>query len=96
MATRLDKTLKRELAIGGEPYILTISPEGLLLTVKGRRKGQELAWKDLVSGDAALAVALNATLSQARGGANYATMKQKKAGDVKAKPAPKRKSSARR
>jgi hypothetical protein len=78
MATKLDKPLKRELDIDGEPYILTISPQGLLLTVKGRRKGQELAWKDLVSGDAALAVALNATLAEARGGADYKTTQKKK------------------
>lgn len=66
MATKLEKSLKREIAIDGEAYILTISPEGLLLTVKGRRKGQELSWKGLVSGDAALAAALNATLGEAR------------------------------
>lgn len=66
MATKLDKTLKRELDIAGQAWILTIDPQGLKLTVKGRRIGQELAWKDLVSGDAALAVALNASLSQAK------------------------------
>lgn len=77
MATKLEKALKRELAIKGEPYILTITPEGMLLTVKGRRKGQELKWADLVSGDAALAVALNATLSQARGESDYATVNRK-------------------
>jgi hypothetical protein len=65
MATKLDKPLKRELDLGGEPYTLTISPEGLKLVPKGRRKGQELAWKDLVSGEAALAVALNASLEKA-------------------------------
>lgn len=62
--TKLDKVLKREIDIGGEAYIVAISPEGLKLTVKGRRKGQELAWKDLVSGEAALANALNASLEQ--------------------------------
>jgi hypothetical protein len=66
MATKLEKELKRELDVNGEPYIVTISPEGLKLTRKGSRKGQELAWKDLVSGEAALAVALNASLGQAR------------------------------
>lgn len=66
MTTKLDKVLKREIDINGEAYILTLSPQGLKLTVKGRRKGQELAWKDLVSGEAALATALNATLDQAR------------------------------
>ena len=64
--TKLDKALKRELDIGGEAYILTITPEGLKLTLKGKRKGQELSWKDLVSGEAALAVALNASLEKAR------------------------------
>ena len=62
MATKLDRPLKRELDVDGEPYMLTISPEGLKLVPKGRRKGQELAWKDLISGGAALATALNASL----------------------------------
>ena len=66
MATKLDKALKREVDIAGEPYMLTIAPEGLKLVPKGRRKGYELAWKDLVSGQAALATALNASLEQAR------------------------------
>jgi hypothetical protein len=66
MATKLDKALKREVDIAGEPYMLTIAPDGLKLVPKGRRKGYELAWKDLVSGQAALATALNASLEQAR------------------------------
>jgi hypothetical protein len=66
MATKLDKPLKRELDIDGDAYTLTITPEGLKLVLKGKRKGQELAWKDLVSGEAALAVALNASLKQTR------------------------------
>jgi hypothetical protein len=66
MATKLDKPLKRELAIDGNPYMLTIDPNGMKLVPKGRRKGQEISWKALVSGDAALAKALNASLEQAR------------------------------
>jgi len=62
MTTRLDRTLKRELNIEGRPYIVALSPVGMKITQKGRRKGQELRWSDLVSGDAALAVALNASL----------------------------------
>ena len=62
MATKLEKPLKREIAIDGQPYMLTINPEGLKLVPKGRRNGHEVAWKDLVSGDAALASALNASL----------------------------------
>jgi hypothetical protein len=64
--TKLEKVLKREIAIEGDEYVLTLSPDGLKLTAKGKRKGIELAWRDLVSGEAALAVALNASLEQAR------------------------------
>jgi hypothetical protein len=62
MATKLEKALKREVDVNGEAYMLTISPEGLKLVPKGKRNGHELAWKDLVSGGAALATALNASI----------------------------------
>ena len=64
MATKLDKPLKREIEIGGKPYMLTIAPAGLKLVPKGKRKGQELTWDALVSGEAALAAALNASLQR--------------------------------
>jgi len=66
MATKLDRPLKRELDVNGEPYTLTVSPEGLKLVPKGKRNGVELVWRDLVSGQAALAVALNASLEKVR------------------------------
>jgi hypothetical protein len=44
--------------------MVTLSPEGLKLTEKGKRLGRELTWKDLVSGDATLSAALNASLGQ--------------------------------
>jgi hypothetical protein len=63
MTTRLDKELKRSIDIDGAAYTVIIGPEGLRLTEKGRRKARvELAWKDLVSGEAALAVALRASV----------------------------------
>lgn len=62
MPTLLDKTLKRALTIKGEPYVLTLSPLGFTLLPKGRRKGHEILWSDLVSGETALATALNASL----------------------------------
>jgi len=64
MATKLDKSLKREVEIEGKAYMLTIDPAGLKLVEKGRRNGLELAWKDLVSGNAGLAAALNASLEK--------------------------------
>ena len=66
MTTKLERPLKREVEVDGKSYTLTVSPEGLKLVEKGRRKGQELRWKELVSGEAALAVALNASLENAR------------------------------
>ena len=50
----------------GRAYTLTIDPQRLKLVEKGRRKGIELAWTDLVNGDAALATALQASLAQLR------------------------------
>ena len=64
MATKLDKSLKRELQIDGKPYTLIIAPEGLRLMEKGRRKGLERAWKDLLSGEAGLAAALQASVRE--------------------------------
>lgn len=51
MTTKLAGELKREIEINEEPYTLTLSPTGLKLTAKGRRKGVELEWKSLVSAD---------------------------------------------
>lgn len=65
MATKLDKTLKREIEIDEKTYIITLDPQGLKLTEKGRRKGPELQWKDLVNGGAALAQSLNSSLDDA-------------------------------
>ena len=63
--TKLDRPLKREIEIGNELYVVTLSPLDLKLTRKGHRKGIVLAWKDLLSGDAALATALNASVGDA-------------------------------
>jgi hypothetical protein len=64
MTTSLDKTLRRQIKVKGQDYIVALSPEGLKITLKGKRKGMELSWNALVSGDAALAVALNASVGQ--------------------------------
>ena len=63
MTTQLSGVLKRELAINSELYTLSLSEEGFTLTLKGRRKGLDIRWADLVGGDAALATALNASLT---------------------------------
>jgi hypothetical protein len=65
VATVLDKELKRQVTIDGVDCTVAVDPEGLRLTGKGKRKPDvELRWRDLLSGDAAMAVALNASLSK--------------------------------
>lgn len=49
MATKLEKTLKREIEIDGQAYMVAISPEGVKLTQKGFRKGPELTWKQILA-----------------------------------------------
>ncbi len=61
--TPLDKPMRRELRVGDVAYTLTLDPAGLKLVEKGKRKGIELAWSALVSGDAALAAALQASVA---------------------------------
>ena len=62
--TPLDKSLKRSLNIQGLDYVVSLTPETLKLTRKGRRLGLELKWSDLISGETALAVALHASIGQ--------------------------------
>jgi hypothetical protein len=64
MTTSLDKILRRQIQVNGEDYVVTLSPDGLKITLKGKRKGLELSWSALVNGDAALAVALNASIGR--------------------------------
>ena len=67
MATVLDKELKRQVTVDGVEYTVAVDPDGLRLTGKGKRRPEvELRWRDLLSGDAAMAVALNASLSKKR------------------------------
>lgn len=85
MTTKLDGELKREILIDGAPYTLTITTDKFVLALKGKRKGLEIQWAHLVSGEAALATALKASLTAniapARADASVAT----KAKDRKAK-----------
>ncbi len=50
MATKLDKTLRREIEIDGQAYTIALSPDGVKLTQKGFRKGREMSWRALWSG----------------------------------------------
>ena len=62
MATRLGKTIKRELELDGKLYTVSLSPQGVKVVPKGGRKGHELSWAALVSGEAELRRDLNISL----------------------------------
>jgi len=67
VATVLDKQLKRQVTVDDVDYTVAIDPEGFRLTGKGKRRPEvELRWRDLLSGEAAMAAALNASLSKKR------------------------------
>lgn len=63
MATTLSKPLRREIDIEGHLYTVVLDTTGLKITRKAHRKGIELKWTDLISGDAAMAAALHASVA---------------------------------
>jgi hypothetical protein len=57
MATVLDKELKRQVTIEGVAYTVAVDPEGIRLTARARESPKSnMRWRDLLSGDAAMAV----------------------------------------
>jgi hypothetical protein len=62
LATRLDKTIKRELELDGKLYTVSISPQGVRAVPKGGRNGHEMSWETLLSGEAELRRDLNMSL----------------------------------
>lgn len=67
MATKLEKTIKRELDLDGKTYTIAMGPDGVKVTEKGKRNGQELSWRTIVSGDASLNQDLNVSADATRG-----------------------------
>jgi hypothetical protein len=51
MTTKLDKTIRREIEIDGEPFTVAISPDGIRLTKKRFRSGRALSWRALWRGE---------------------------------------------
>ena len=67
MTTKLEKPLRREVTVDGRAYTVTIAPEGIKVVEKGKRKGQELSWGAIVTGDATLAQDLRISLDATAG-----------------------------
>jgi hypothetical protein len=68
VTTKLDKPIKRELELKGVLYTVTISPEGVSIAPKGRRRGRSISWETLLSGDAELTRDLKISLDAYRRG----------------------------
>lgn len=62
MAVKLEKSIKRELELEGKTYTVQIAPEGIKVTEKGKRKGREISWRAIISGDAQLAEELKLSM----------------------------------
>jgi len=54
MPQRLTEPIKREVEVDGQLYTVTVGPDGVHIAPKGKRKGRELSWRDLASGEAEL------------------------------------------
>jgi hypothetical protein len=59
MATKLEKSIRREIEIDGERFTIVVSPDGFRLTKKRFRSGVALSWKSVWVrfGDGAVSVA---------------------------------------
>lgn len=70
MATKLDKSIKRELDLDGKLYTVTIAPDGIKVVEKGKRKGQEIPWRSIISGDASLNESLKISVDATSSGSS--------------------------
>lgn len=66
MTTKLDKALRREIIVDDRPYTVTLTADGVKVVEKGKRNGQELSWRSIVSGDTQLAESLNLSVDATR------------------------------
>src|SRR2546423_12041489 len=68
MATKLDKSIKRELEHNGKLYTITIAPDGVKVVEKGKRNGPHVSWASIISGDTALNENLKISVDASRPG----------------------------
>jgi hypothetical protein len=53
--TPLDKPLKRQIDIEGQPFTVTLDATGIKITKKAHRNGIEVHWADLIKNDPSMA-----------------------------------------
>jgi hypothetical protein len=55
MTTKIERPIRREIEIDGEPYTVLITPQGVRLTRKRFRSGKAVSWKAILEGRPAAA-----------------------------------------
>ena len=68
MVTPLDRPLRREVQVDGKAYVVTLTPDGVRIVLKGHRKGVEVSWQDILNGGATLQAQLVESLREPRRG----------------------------
>src|SRR3954462_1127973 len=68
MGRKLEKKLKSESEIDGKASMVAISPEGDKVTQKGFRRGPELTWRSIISGEAEMGQQLRSSVGATGGG----------------------------
>lgn len=63
MTTPLDRPVRRAVEIDGVPYVVTLLPTGVRLVRKGHRKGAEVTWQQILSGEVVLDAQLAASVA---------------------------------
>jgi hypothetical protein len=66
MSVALDKPIKREVRINGEPHTLTLDADGVTIVRKGARKGFTVTWASLVEGSPQMQLDLLRSIQAAR------------------------------
>ena len=56
--TPLDKPLKRQIDIQGQPFTVILDATGIKITKKAHRNGIEVHWADLIRNDPSMAAEL--------------------------------------
>ena len=56
--------MRRAIEIDGKPYVATFRPDGVSVVAKGRRKGIEITWKQILDGEIQLHAQLARSLTR--------------------------------
>jgi len=64
MVTPLERPIRRLIRIDDNEFVVTLTPTGVRLVLKGRRKGIEVTWRQILDGEVELHAQLAESLAQ--------------------------------